>query len=729
LRAPHWLGAVAALGLTGAISPAFGAEAASAETREEAEVDTILVRGQRVPTNPNADPDAPYRIVTSNSGLFTEDLNNTPKSISVLSDALLSDMGVTSMRDVFRSQPGITLGTGEGGNAFGDRVFIRGFDARNDVYIDGVRDPGVGSREVFGVQQVEIMRGPSSTFGGRGTTGGAISLVSKQAGGPERTSLELTLGSEETRRFTLDTTRKLSNSLSARLNLMGHEGGTAGRDFVTASRWGAALSLVWQPSDTFKLSGDGYVLRSDYVPDWGLPWDPERAAPFGKRSNFYGVLARDEGKADTDVFTIKALWDIAPSLSLFSVLRAGESLNYYTASAPEQPNVAQDSVRANAKRRDANTRYLTHQSHATWRFNTGPISQTMVIGYEFARETTKNRQRSFTECAVLPCVGAAANPTLSLSNPNPFIAWGRETAVTSTPVIDVDTAAIYLINTTRFSPKWQLMAGVRADRYEAKTKGLSPNRTSKSDFANWHVGLVHKPIETVSLYVNYGSASNPPCEQLDALALDYGGCDARVTALDPTRNTSVEVGAKANLFGHLDVTAALFSIQREGVAIQIGSGATATIGTQNQEVSGAEITFAGNVSPKWSVFGGLTIFATNIKGSDDPAQNNLGFPNVSDVTFTLTSRHVLTERLHVGATFVSQSEKFGGVYTAGSTRLPGFNRLDLFGGLRLNDSMELRFNVQNATDTTYYDAIYRSATPFTYVAPGRSAQVTLDWHF
>jgi catecholate siderophore receptor len=386
-------------------------------------------------------------------------------------------------------------------------------------------------------------------------------------------------------------------------------------------------------------------------------------------------------------------------------------------------------VRANAKRRDATTKYLTNQSHLTWRFGTGVISHTLVSGYEISREETENRQRAFTECAVLPCSGAVSNPTLSLSNPDATIPWGRETAITSRPTITVDTTAFYLIDTIKFTPQWQAMIGIRTDQYKAKTSGLLPDRSTSSDFFNWHTGLVYKPMSNVSLYASYGSASNPPCEQLDAFALDYGGCDARVVALKPTRNTSGEVGAKINLFGHFDVTGALFSVEREGVAIQVGTGATAQIGTQGQEVKGVELTAAGNITPKLSVFGGLTLFNANIVNSDVPAQNNLGFPNVSEVTFTVTSRYAVTDRLHLGATWVSQSEKFGGTVTAGSTTLPGFNRVDFFGGYRLTDTIELRFNVLNATDEVYYDALYRSGTPFTYVAPGRSAQVTIDWHF
>lgn len=709
---------------------AFGlAFPALAEEVERPRAETVVVTGKRLPTNPNADPNSSYRIVTSDSGLLTEPINDTPKAITVLSDDLLSDMGVTTLRDLFRTQPGITLGTGEGGNAFGDRVFIRGFDARNDVYIDGVRDPGVGSREVFGVQQIEIMRGPSSTFGGRGTTGGAISLVSKQPGRTNRTSAELTLGTEDTRRFTLDTTRRFGDNLGVRLNVMAHEGGTAGRDFVNADRIGAALAIAWQPIEALQVGFDVYSLRSTYLPDWGLPWDPTTSKPYGKRSNFYGVLARDEGKADTDVATFKIDWDLSDDLVFHSIIRGGESLNYYTASAPEQPNVLLDSVRANAKRRDATTSYLTHQTNLTWQANLGGMSHTIVGGYELSREETENRQRAFTECAILPCTGTNANPILSLSNPDPTIAFGRETAITARPVITVDTRAFYLIDTIKLTPHWQAMLGVRTDRYKATTEGLTPNRSTESDFFNWHAGLVYKPALNLTFYTSYGSASNPPCEQLDAFALDYGGCDARVVALKPTRNISFELGTKLNLLGHLDLTGALFTIKREGVAIQVGAGTTASIGTQGQEVAGVEVTVAGNVSPDWSVFGGLSVFNTNIVESDVPAQNGLGFPNISEVTFTLTSRYQLNDRAHVGGTLVSQSEKFGGSITAGTTSLPGFNRLDLFAGLKVTEAIELRFNVLNATDEVYYDALYRSGTPFTYVAPGRSAQVTLDWHF
>src|SRR6478735_9886134 len=167
--------------LASALGCAFLPAAARAEV-VASDGPEIVVRGERPDdANPNADARAPYKVDKSADGRFTEPLRDTPKSITVIPKEVIEDQGATSFRELARTTPGVTLGTGEGGNAFGDRIFIRGFEARNDVYIDGQRDPGVSSREIFAVEQVEIVKGPSSAYLGRGTTGGSVGLESKKA--------------------------------------------------------------------------------------------------------------------------------------------------------------------------------------------------------------------------------------------------------------------------------------------------------------------------------------------------------------------------------------------------------------------------------------------------------------------------------------------------------------------------------------------------------------------
>ena len=730
IRKPRTLRTPASACLALAFCAAGNAPALADEAEPELRNETITVTDVTADTNPYGDPDAPYRALRSASGLFTEDLLDTPKSITVLTDATIKDLGADSFRDLFRSQPGITLGTGEGGNAFGDRIFIRGFDARNDVYVDGVRDPGVGSRETFAVQQIEILKGPSSAFGGRGTTGGAVSLVSKQPGKGNWGDAEFTLGSDATRRATLDVNHEVTDTFTVRVNGMMHESEVAGRDEVFNDRWGFAASAEWRASDDWTFGADYYHLSTDYMPDWGHPYDVDNNQPFKvNRDNFYGILSRDSGETFADVYTTRANWAISPNMTFDTVLRYGQSKNAYTASAPERPDSVARTVSANAKRRDAITEYWTNQSFLTIDFDTGSIGHKLVTGYEVSSEETLNRQRAFTECAVLPCTGATSNPLLDLDNPDNSTPWGNDTEVTGRPTIKTETAAIFVVDTITFSPQWEAFIGLRGDTYSVDTTGLDPDRSSESDFFNWHAGLVYKPVEDASLYASYSSASNPPCEQLDAFALDYGGCDARVTGFDPIDNTSFELGAKYNIGGHFDLTGAVFQIRREGVPFSSGRGASATLGEQDQEVTGFEIGLAGNVTENWSLFGGLSVFEAEIVESTTPTQVGESFPNVSEQSFTLTSRYQITDRLYIGGTGGYNSEKFGGTLTAGSTELPDDWRFDLFGGYQMTDTMKVSFNILNATDELYYDAIYRSGTPFSYVAPGRSALVTLDIDF
>jgi catecholate siderophore receptor len=730
----EWAISAALLGAMSAAAPATALEAADA-----AESEPIIVVGQRADANPYADPEAPYKIDRLASDLFTEPVLDTPKGVTVLGSDLLEDLGVDTFREIFRSQPGVTLGTGEGGNAFGDRIFIRGFDARNDVYVDGVRDPGVGTRETFAVQQIEILRGPSSAFGGRGTTGGAVSLVSKQPTEGTWGDIDVTLGSDNTHRVTVDANRAFSDAFQVRVNLMAHESDVAGRDWVFSDRWGAALAAQWRPIEPLELGFDYFHLSTDYLPDWGVPYDVAANQPFQvDRRNFYGVLDRDFGETFSDIYTLRADYDFSDNARLHTILRYGQSGNAYTASAPEQPNNTTAvpgfppgawTVAANAKRRDAVTDYWTHQTQLTLDFDAGGLAHALVVGYDLSHEETLNRQRAFTECAVLPCTGLAANPRLDLYNPDNTIPFGSDTTITARTTINTDTAALFAIDTVEFGPHWQLMAGVRYDDYEVETEGLTPNRRSDSEFLSWHAGLVYKPTEASTVYLSYSTSANPPCEQLDALAIDYGGCDTRVVGFDPIDNQSIELGGKINLFDeHFMLTGAIFQIERSGVPVATGGGIS-PLGLQDQEVVGLELTASGNITDDWSLFGGLTLLDTEVTESPIAAQVGLPFPNVAETSFSLTSRYEITDRLYLGGVATYQGEKFGGTITAGSTSIPDYWRFDLFGGYQINDTVALSFNVLNATDEVYYDALYRSATPFTYIAPGRSLLVTLDFDF
>src|SRR5262249_25520836 len=153
---------------------------------------------------------------------YTEPLRDIPQTIAVIPKSLIEEQGATTLRDVLQNVPGLTIQAGEGGTPAGDNLTLRGFSARNDIFVDGVRDLGPQSRDPFNLEQVEVTKGPQSAYYGRGSTGGTINLVSKSPALGTHYGATLALGTDETFRATGDVNRAIGETSAFRLNVMGH---------------------------------------------------------------------------------------------------------------------------------------------------------------------------------------------------------------------------------------------------------------------------------------------------------------------------------------------------------------------------------------------------------------------------------------------------------------------------------------------------------------------------
>ena len=132
----------------------------AAAQESDIELETLKVEDEVTPdTNPYAEPGAPYLGKRSADPRRTRPLAEIPQTITVLTGTQIEETGRSDLKEILDGQPGITLGTGEGGNAFGDRYIIRGHEARSDMFVDGIRDPGMTIRESFAVEQLEITKG------------------------------------------------------------------------------------------------------------------------------------------------------------------------------------------------------------------------------------------------------------------------------------------------------------------------------------------------------------------------------------------------------------------------------------------------------------------------------------------------------------------------------------------------------------------------------------------
>src|SRR5688572_21909438 len=154
---------------------------------------------------------------------FTQPLVDTPQSVTIVSAELMQAQGVTTLRDALRNVPGISMQAGEGGVPAGDNLSLRGFSARTDLFIDGIRDFGGYSRDPFNLEQIEVVKGPASTHSGRGSTGGSINLASKTARTDDFSNVGLSVGDDGLLRTTADFNHQLGETSAFRVNLMGHD--------------------------------------------------------------------------------------------------------------------------------------------------------------------------------------------------------------------------------------------------------------------------------------------------------------------------------------------------------------------------------------------------------------------------------------------------------------------------------------------------------------------------
>ncbi|MEF3367278.1 TonB-dependent receptor [Methylocystis sp. 9N] len=723
--------------------------------------------------NPYADPVAPYKVDRLASNKFTQPILNTPRTITVLSKEVLDDKNAFTLREIGRSTAGVTLGTGEGGNAFGDRFFIRGFDARNDIFVDGIRDPGVNVRENFYTEQVEILRGPGSSFAGRGTAGGAINIVTKQARDRDFVDFDAIGGfSDHMKRLTLDVNKAISPILAVRVNGLYHDSNVAGRSFVTDYRDGVAGSVVFKPLDNLTLTAQYTHVYQNGLPDFGVPYNRIRNRPYPEgvtqRDTWYGLINRDFQVYKQDFGTFTAQYRANEDITLTSRFRQERAVIDYVGSLAQSGagylprTLIPASVSIGGQSRYQVTNVLDSQTEANVKFITGPVSHEAVIGVEFAREgVTRTNYSGLTSESNGVNVFSGNNVTCSLYLPCTYLPFNNKPYINpnlnNLNRIAVDTKSGYLIETANYENIVIANGGVRYDDYNitSRTQTYSTFASSHSGMTNYNLGLVLKPLPEASVYAAYATSSNPVGAELDGSAANYGGLNTAAQIFPPQYNRAKEIGLKWELFDrHLLATAALFRTDVSG-AREVNSGVTTA--NASYYVQGVDLEIAGNITDKWSAIGGLVLMESKVKSSYVLTNVGLQLANIAHESFSMLSKYKFgdliglpADWLEIGGQAIYRSKVYGGnnliangavnvnslgLPTANNvvlnvpTVLPSYWRFDIFAESKVGEHVTMKFSVNNLFNRTFYDAFYQTANPFVQMAPGRSVYLEAKVHF
>lgn len=722
-------------------------EAAQAAAAAEAAAQAAAEAKARAGTNPNADPDAPFRAVNSANPLLRGEVADMPRTLTAVTKEVLETTNTTSVRQLARSTPGVSLGFGEGGNSYGDNIYIRGFKANNDIYVDGVRDPGVSVRETFDTEQVEIAKGPSGSIGGRGATGGTLNITTKQPQDVDFYRFSTEYSSANTIRSTFDINLAANDRLQLRFNGLYQRGEIAGRDGVYDNREGAAVALKYKLTDDVTLDAGYSYSHFDQMPDWGVPFTtsgPGGASgpvtEFGvDRDTFYGVADRDFQDTQRHVGTARLTWEIDGNLEFTNTLRAARTINDYILTAPGSvdengsTNPADWTTGVRDKSRYTEVDVIANTAQLTGEAGWGGLSHSFAAGLLVQKETV--RQDSYpgsTEDFPMGSRGC----TVDVVGPNTDPCWNGVMPALSGNVTktDVQTISGYFVDRIEFSSKWALDAGIRVDHYKVKREGIDRSgaayELSRDDTMwNGNLGLSWKPREDLTLYGAVATSANPMGQEIASGGGFYGGLDTGGETLRPERNVAYELGAKYELNDDLLLTAALFQTTKLNAREDVGPwGAQMTQDTLKYRLQGIELGVAGKID-RLGLYGGAVLMTSEILESDDPTVIGESMATIAHRQFNLLATYDLTDRLMLGVQTNWKGEVDLGSLAPNGNVLPAYWAFDMVGSYDINDRMDVRFGVKNLTDKVYYDTAYRSGEPFTYVAPGRELWAAIDLKF
>ena len=710
-------------GVTGLYSPDQALKlllADSGASYRFSSADAVTIQLAQVATSIEVSADGPAMI---SSPKYTELLRDTPQTISVIDNQVLEQQGVNTLRDALRNVAGISLAAGEGG-AQGDNLTIRGFSARNDIFLDGMRDFGSYYRDPFNYESVDVLQGPSSMTFGRGSTGGAVNQESKAAEAGKFVSGTLQFGSDLTRRITVDVNEPLSQTSAFRLNVMGHDSQVAERDIAENRRFGVAPSLAFGLGTTTRLTLSYYHQQADDTPDYGIPWLFNGPAPVG-RNNYYGFRDGNYLRTDVDIATAKVEHDFSSAITLRNQVRYGHYkrdaliTEARVAGTPDPSTPLEDiSVTRNQIAVQSLETYLGDQLDLTFRFRTGFAEHTVVTGVEGGRETSSPIRFAWSGV-----------PGTGLLSPDENQAFSGTAAVSS----DVKTMAIsfgaYAVDTVKLNHQWSVIGGLRWDRFDTDfSQSVAPVAAFErvDQKPSYRAAIVYKPKPYGSIYFDYGTSFNPSAESLSLSANNAN--------LPPENNRTFELGTKWDFPGkRLSVEGAVFRTDKLNAREPDPNNPLLNVLSGEQRVSGAQISVTGKIADGWQVLGSYAYLDGKLVSSQFfPQAVGAQLANVPKNTFNLWTTHALPWRLTAGA-----GAQFVDSRTASTTvpldpvtglvkQVPSYWTFDAMASRPISEHLGLQVNFYNLANRYYIDQVHPA-----HIVPGAgfTALVGLNFKF
>lgn len=643
---------------------------------------------------------------TSVSTKTDTDLIDVPQSVTVFSKQLMKDQAVQNLGDIVRYTPGVGAAQGEGNR---ETFIFRGLATTADFFQDGIRDDTQYYRDLYNIERVEVLKGPNGMIFGRGGAGGLINRVSKEASWDAMHEFGFQYGSYDQTRATLDFNNAINEVAAFRLNAM-YEDGNSYRDGVSLRRQGINPTVTLKPTDRTKIVLGAEYFKDDRIADRGIP--SYRGRPIHTNdSTFFGSASLSPTYTEVASYNVSVEHAFDNGITLKNRTRYADFDKFYQNVFPGNVTPAGTQVSISAYNNMTERQNLINQTDLNFKWDTGFIKHDTVVGIELGRQRTSNFRETgyFNNTNTTSVLVPVGNPVL-----NAPLAF-RQSDTDANNYTENKTYALYFQDQLKFSEQWSAIAGLRYDRF---TTDFTNDRLPASN-ANHKIsvddnlfspraGLIFKPISNLSVYTSYSLSYVPRAgEQLASLT-------ATNKSFDPERYNNIELGVKWDYNPDLSLTAAIYKLERNKIAITDPSDPTRTILADGQESKGLELGINGKLTPAWSVAGGYAYQDAEItkrQGNSNPASVILAGTDVAQVprhTFSLWNRYDFNEVWGVGLGVISRSDMYaqtpvvGGGTVISSVTLPGYTRVDAAVFAQLDKNLRVQLNIENLLNKDYY---------------------------
>ena len=675
---------------------------AQASPEDPAVLDKIEVKG------------FPFRYQASDpsSAMKTETaLKDTPQAVTVVTEQQIDDQASHGMADILRYVPGVGMAQGEGHR---DAPVMRGNASTGDFFTDGIRDDVQYFRDLYNVSQVEVLKGPNAMIFGRGGSGGVINRVSKQADGGHHQSFSFLAGSADFLRAEADVGEALSDTVAYRFNAMLENAGSF-RDDVSSNLRGFAPGMAFGIDGDTRVVLSAELFKDTRTVDRGIP--SYLGKPLDtRRSLFFGNV--EDSTADADAASFDALIEHdMDGAVLRNRTRIADYGKFYQNVYPGAVNAGGTGVEILAYRIRTDRTNLFNQTDYVVDIVRGDVTHRIVAGAELGRQNTAN----FRETGYFGAIGSMQTSELvPVGNPVPTLPVNfRQSASDADNQGTAETAAVYVQDQIHIGERWQIIAGLRFDRFtmDFHNKRSGTRIETVDTLFSPRAGVIYRPSEALSFYASYAESFVPRAgEQLASLTPSTAN-------LAPEAFANSEIGMKWQLSEGLFTSVAVYQLDRNNVAVTDPADPTQTLLIDAQRSRGLEWEIGGNITRNLQIVAGYAYQdaeLTRALSASVPAGTVL--PLVPEHSGYVWGRWDINARWGLGFGINGRDKVF--TTTSNKVWLPGYSRIDAAVYYKASEHLNLQANIENLADRRYYASAHNDNN----ISFGSPREVKLSAH-